>query len=194
MIKRNKFSKREILELIASWLTISVAFSIVLSEMNLVGFISILPLSLIVVGTGFVFHELAHRFAANYYGAHAEYRAWGTGLWIALISSLFGFIFAAPGAVYFAGERINAKKQAVISAAGPLTNLLVALGFLLLIPSSNIFLANLGRYGFQINVFLAAFNLLPIYPLDGSKIFRYNTYAWLVVFLFALFLMLSSGF
>ncbi len=191
---RNKFTKREILDLVASWLTISAAFSIVLSELNVLAFVAVFPLSLVVVGTGFVFHELAHRFAANRYGAHAEYRAWNTGLWIAMLSSFFGFIFAAPGAVYFYGDRIDSKKQAIISIAGPLTNLIVALGFLLLSKSGISILQILGVYGFQINVFLAAFNMLPVYPLDGSKVFSYSVGMWAIVFLTAIGMLMFAGF
>ena len=59
------------------------------------------------------------------------------------------------------------KDTALTAAAGPVTNLLIALFFALLI---RIMPLDLFFYAVQINVFLAVFNLLPIPPLDGSKV------------------------
>ena len=114
-------------DLIVSWLTISVAFAIVLTPgfFNVTSFVIAFPLSAIVVGTGFIFHELAHRQMAKRFGAHAEYRTWRTGLIIALVSSFMGFIFAAPGAVYIYGN-MNNKENGLISIAGPATNIVIA--------------------------------------------------------------------
>jgi len=36
----------------------------------------------------------------------------------------------------------------------------------------------LAGYGFQINLWLAAFNLIPIPPFDGSKIFSWSKPIW----------------
>lgn len=67
-----------------------------------------------------------------------------------------------------------------IAAAGPLSNVLIAMvlvGCLNVIPTVDGFSESLARGLFEIlgklaivNLFLAAFNLLPIPPLDGSKI------------------------
>ncbi|MBN1941541.1 MAG: hypothetical protein JW772_05160, partial [Candidatus Diapherotrites archaeon] len=133
-----------------------------------------------VVGTGFIFHELAHRQVARHFGAHAEYRAWNFGLIFALISALlFSFIFAAPGAVYIQSDNIDRRQNGLISVAGPATNIVVALGFLALA----LFFASgfgnvLGMLGFRINMFLALFNLIPFGPLDGKKVFAWNPLAW----------------
>ena len=61
-----------------------------------------------------------------------------------------------------------------ISAAGPGVNLAFALLFLLLlfiVPASG-FLTTVVSFGFTLNVGLGAFNMLPIPPLDGYKIFK----------------------
>jgi len=69
------------------------------------------------------------------------------------------------------------KNDAVVSFAGPLSNFIFSVVlFVLFIISVNIFgeqnsiISNLLWYGVFLNVFLFAFNLLPIPPLDGSHI------------------------
>ena len=169
-------------DLIVSWLTISVAFAIVLTPgfFNVTSFVIAFPLSAIVVGTGFIFHELAHRQMAKRFGVHAEYRTWRTGLIIALVSSFMGFIFAAPGAVYIFGN-MNNKENGLISIAGPATNIVIALVFFLLaFLNINDWVSLLGALGFRINMFLALFNMLPIGPLDGRKVFIWNPVAWAI--------------
>lgn len=82
------------------------------------------------------------------------------------------------------------RKQGVMltSLAGPVSNLLLAFvfafpyvyflksgyfiveGFYLNIGSVNDFMYNFVRIGFKMNILLAIFNMLPVPPLDGSKI------------------------
>jgi len=174
-------SSREVVDLVASWITISAAFSIVVSSDPL----SVFPLYLVVVGTAFVLHELGHKFMAIHLGYHAEYRLWTAGLVLALFLAVFtGFIFAAPGAVYVLGFP-NRRENGLISLAGPLVNFIVAVLSLLAI-----FLLSPGHAAteilytiFHVNAFIGFFNMLPLYPLDGSKVFAWSpaVYAALVV-------------
>lgn len=176
-------NRRELTDLTISWLTISIAFSILISPgfFNITSFALAFPLSLIVVGTGFIAHELAHRQVARHFGAHAEYRAWTAGLVFAIASAFIGFIFAAPGAVYIYGQNIDLRQNGLISVAGPATNILISIGFLgLALAGINNWVTLLGALGFRINMFLALFNLLPIGPLDGGKVFKWNPAVWLV--------------
>ncbi|MGI5840651.1 MAG: site-2 protease family protein [Patescibacteria group bacterium] len=62
------------------------------------------------------------------------------------------------------------RDELLISLAGPLSNLLLALATSLLIRSFSLYLIPLYIL-VAVNVSLAIFNLLPIPPLDGSKIF-----------------------
>ena len=67
------------------------------------------------------------------------------------------------------------QENMIISAAGPGINLAFALAFLslfLVAPSG--FLGTVAFFGFELNVGLGSFNMIPIPPLDGSKIFRKN--------------------
>ncbi|MBO3833162.1 MAG: hypothetical protein FGF51_07275, partial [Candidatus Brockarchaeota archaeon] len=81
-------SKTEVTHLLAAWVVLSLCFSTgyffsVRSTIFLV-----FAIYLCVVGTGFVFHELAHKFTAQRYGYWSEFRLWPWGLAMALLSSL----------------------------------------------------------------------------------------------------------
>lgn len=181
-------------DLLISWVTISIAFSILLGRgfLGLTTFPIMFPIALVTVGAGFIAHELAHRAVAKHFGAHAEYRAWQAGLVFAVLSAMVGFIFAAPGAVYIYG-RISVKQNGLISLAGPVTNIAVGLIFAGLAFLNLGSLTNLvGGLGMQINMFLAMFNLIPFGPLDGKKVFVWSPIAWLVAIAFAAAFVLPS--
>ena len=185
-----KFTKKEIIDLIISFLVISLGFCILYSERNLENIIMLLPIIMIGVGCGFIFHELGHKLTAMYYGYWAEYKMWVQGLLIALVSSFFGFIFAAPGAVYIYGTNMSDKQNGIISLAGPIINIvltLIFLGLLYLITTPNTYLTEMNYIvllicfiGAKINSFLALFNLLPIPTLDGSKVLKWNIPIWII--------------
>ncbi|MGD1055070.1 MAG: AN1-type zinc finger domain-containing protein [Nitrososphaerales archaeon] len=142
----------------------------------------VLGVSLIAVGPGFVLHELSHKFTARRYGYWAEFRVWPLGLLLALVTSMIGFIFAAPGATYISGINITKPENGRISIAGPLTNVAVALAFFPLLVFGEGFWGYLGSYGVFINIWLAIFNMLPIMPLDGAKVFSWSKIRWVLLF------------
>lgn len=145
--------------------------------------------ALVSVGTGFAMHEMAHKFVAQRYGCWAEFRYSLQGLLIALFISFFGFLYAAPGAVYIVG-RISQRENGIISIAGPATNVVVAVALLPLIIMSKGLVANLLYSAVFFNAFLAIFNMIPIMPLDGAKVLKWNMglYAAAVVGMGALLL------
>ena len=178
---------RERNDLIISWLTISFAFAWiqvnVLTSGGVMDLVAAFVIMLVAVGAGFILHELAHKYVAIHYGAHAEFRMWREGLIFAIILAFtIGIVFAAPGAVYVMGRSITTRQNGIISLAGPVTNLAIVLAFGMLYGLLNPagFLKALIAYTMQINFFLAAFNMLPIFPLDGSKVFAWNKGIWLV--------------
>ena len=82
--------------------------------------------------------------------------------------------------------------------AGSIATILsgIALGFVLrIVPIAfDIFylIYLIGTVGFSVNSFLATFNLLPVYSLDGTKVMKWNIGIWIVVFVIAGAMMLTS--
>ena len=143
-----------------------------------------LPLAFAAVMTGFLLHELAHKWMAQQYGCWAEYRGNKNGLYFALAMSVFGFLLAAPGAVMVSG-RITDRQNGIIAAVGPLTNIAIAIIALPIYVFTAGFdwpvslLGELARFIIVINLILAGFNMIPVQPLDGSKVIMWSKPAYL---------------
>ena len=195
--------KQEAFEITVSVLAISFAFAILFADIGgLVRYpaeflMFMLPL-LVTVGSGFILHEMAHKLAAIYYGAGARFQMWTQGLILMLVTSAFGFLFAAPGAVYIYSDRVSREENGIISIVGPLLNVTLALFFLGLegvAPVSQYYSflygkiggegfgiaggsLNVWRFGAAINLVLGLFNMIPAFPLDGSKVYRWSRLVW----------------
>lgn len=141
-----------------------------------------------------VFHEYAHGFAAYRLGdstAKNEGRLtfnplvhldiFGTVILPIVLLFTSGIFFGWAKPVPYNPFNLKDKKYGSlkVGVAGPSANLLIALilGFLLRFFDffeigliSPIFLGLVGEI-IYVNIFLALFNLLPMPPLDGSKIF-----------------------
>lgn len=158
--------------------------------------ISIVPALL-----GIILHEIAHGWVARHCGDPTAYEAGRLtlnpvphidpmGLAVFGLTSLTGsFVFgwAKPVPVDARNFRHPRRDLMLVSLAGPLTNFLLAIAFgaglwalLHLLPPSQwkdqgwyIFLLSSMQAGVIINFGLGWLNLLPIPPLDGSKILSY---------------------
>lgn len=184
---------KELTDLLISWITLSAAFAFVFADggFNLLGFADALAIAAVAVGTGFLLHELAHKYVAIHFGAKAEFRAWNLGLLFALVvAAFFRFIFAAPGAVYIYGKNVTVRENGIISVAGPAMNIVIGVfGIALASMYSGTQIANVAGIVGSINLYLAMFNLLPIFILDGAKVFAWNKAVWALLFIpLALFL------
>jgi Zn-dependent protease len=203
------FSKIELRDLAICWLVLGLCFSLhylvpqqgTPYSQSLAHFGGFLVIALVGIGTGFLFHELAHKGVAQRYGYHAEFRMWKMGLVIAVASAIlsFGqFLFFAPGAVYTSTyKQPHPREEGFISAAGPVANIILAGLFYMLAAGTGYggIWNEIGLFGFQVNLWLAAFNLIPFPPLDGVKILRWNKLAWfaLAALSWGLLLMLMLG-
>jgi len=191
--KPGKFSRIEILHLLVSIFILTIAFSFALSGNNILNGLStgfrlnnltfFIPLSFLGITTAFFFHELSHKFMAQKLGLWSEYRMFPQGLFLALfLGFLTPFVFAAPGAVMFRGGA-KSYETGKIAASGPLANIIIALVTFILYTTV-FYEAQIGSIiGFicLINAFIATFNLLPLGPLDGIKIIRWNATIWIIM-------------
>ena len=188
-----RYSRIEIRDIGISVLILSVAFAVVLSYRINIDIFLLFGISAVIVCTSFMLHELAHKYTAQKYGAWAEYRMFPFGLMIALLLSFMGFIFAAPGAVYINGY-IDNVRNGKISAAGPAVNILLAAVTVVLAMFTSGFLSSIFWIMASINAFFALFNMLPIFPLDGSKIYRWSIPIYLVMLAAAIALLAVAWF
>ncbi len=91
-----------------------------------------------------------------------------------LMLFIFGFGWAKPVPVNFGYVSNSRKGLIMVSSAGIISNLILAflsvLLFRILSPPQSSAIGQIIYYMAQINILLASFNLIPIPPLDGSKI------------------------
>ena len=89
-----------------------------------------------------------------------------------VIESITLFVFG--GVARLASEPRDGRTEFRIAAAGPLVSVLLA-GFFSVIAAVGIFgaaTAAIARYLAMVNVLVAAFNLVPAFPLDGGRLLR----------------------
>ncbi len=146
--------------------------------------------SLIILLFSVVIHEVSHGYAALFLGDKtAEYEGrltlnpikhmdlMGTVILPAVSLMLGGFLFGWAKPVPFNPYNLRNRKwgEAIVAGAGPLSNIALALifgGALRFLPI-DIVLGPIGQLCAIIamtNITLAVFNLMPVPPLDGSKL------------------------
>jgi Zn-dependent protease len=141
-----------------------------------------------------------HKVVAQRYGLWAEFRYNPRGLLFALVlAAAIGFLYGAPGATWISGA-VTREQNGRISAAGPASNIAIATVFLLLFVATVSRASSFGGvilvfYLLQVatvNAFLGGFNLIPILPLDGAKVWAWNKPAYLGLVIVALGLIVLS--
>ena len=182
---------------------------------RLINFIIFLPLFFISLSV----HEFAHAYYANKLGdSTAKDRGRLTlnplkhidlvgSVLMPLIAFASGFMiigWAKPVPVNPNNFKEPYKDDAIVSVAGPISNFILALAFATILflnqnfsAGANGWLNNILTLAVYFNIFLFAFNLLPIPPLDGShilfdlfpnqitaKILNLGFYGTIILFLF----------
>jgi Zn-dependent protease len=149
----------------------------------------IFQLAIIIVSI--VFHELSHGYAAYFLGdPTAKYEGrltlnplkhleWFGSVIVPILTYMLGgvvFGWAKPVPYNPYNLKIKRYGEMIVAIAGPLANLLIALVFSIYIRSlgAAAIVSPAGKISILIvlvNLTLATFNMIPIPPLDGFKVF-----------------------
>ncbi|GGM73530.1 hypothetical protein GCM10007108_09400 [Thermogymnomonas acidicola] len=186
---------RERQDIIVAVLGLTLAFFIVIVRSSRVFSAAVAALalgeSLLITLTAFLLHEMSHRYFARSYGGIAYFRLWPLGLVLALVTSVIGIIFAAPGAVNIGG--IYRRDQVgKVALAGPGANIAMSVVFLmayLLAGHAGIVSPILQELS-ELNAWFALFNMIPVPPLDGQKVLSWDIRAFGATLAIALILFL----
>ena len=177
--------RNELFEFAKAWLGTALAFAILFSGSRRTNFqyllspnfVQVLLLAALTAGLGVILHELMHRVVARRFGATAHFVANDGMLLLSILIAFSGFLFAAPGAVWHTGS-LTRRQFGLIAAAGPITNMVLALmfvGALLTIGDSVTDLVVNGLImGYAVNAILGVFNMLPFGPIDGAKVLAWS--------------------
>lgn len=157
--------------------------------MGLIGLLTTHPLIFVLVAviimTAITIHEFAHAWMADRLGdptpryqgrlslnPRAHLDVWGTVMLL-----IVGFGWGRPVVFDPYNLKNPLRDGALIALAGPVSNLILALVLSIVIPALTVLLnlpvdvMNLILFfSVTYNCMLAIFNLVPVYPLDGSKI------------------------
>ncbi len=150
--------------------------------MGLISLLQSNPTAFVIIALALVLsltvHEFAHAYTADRLGDPTPRRLGRVTLnplahldpFGAILLLVAGFGFARPVPVNF--NNLGRWGMVAVAAAGPISNILIALVCILLLrvlPETNLGDTILGIVA-SINVVLAVFNLIPIPLLDGSRI------------------------
>lgn len=182
-------------------LGVMVLVNVLLGQRSIEGIIISLP-GVIVAMT---FHEFAHAWAATKLGDETPRQQGRLSLNpishidpVGLIClMLLGFGWGKPVQINprnFDGKYSISKAEAIVAAAGPIMNFILAFVFLIIyaifgmtvttITTTTNVISSILISIISINLGLGVFNLIPIYPLDGAKVLNnflpYKAKEWLI--------------
>jgi len=192
----------------ASILITIVILSLVFGSYYLIhGDLAMYLLLAVIASLAVIPHEYAHKFTAIKMGCISRYILDPMGLIITLISAIpyIPFKIIAPGYTLVSIIRYDPhyvkRLNGIVSFAGPLTNLFISVISLAIlialyrftVTAINPYMLLFLRFNAYWNSWVALFNLLPIPPLDGSKVITWKPHLWLSALLLSIALYIFSS-
>ncbi|MDY6771185.1 MAG: metalloprotease [Candidatus Nanohaloarchaea archaeon] len=193
-------TSEEVRDLIVSAVALSFAFTLTVfggdrtfSFVLQPSFLKYFLITGVVVGLSLVAKEMAQKGTSRALESYATYEIWPPGIVIAILSSFLGVVFAAVGGIVISSEyteragrwqiNLSPQQMGIIASIGPLVNLTVGMGLVMLSPLVPMFglERNIFLIGGEINALLALFAMVPFGPVDGKKVLRWNTVIWLFI-------------
>ncbi len=149
-----------------------------------VGFLS----SLIAIGLSYG----SMRFLSERYGYRINFTLFTSGIIFALVTSIFGFIISLPGSTRVIGS-VNNEIEGKIALSSPLMNIVLgailsAFSFISSGTLSEIFIIISGS-----SLMVAVFSSLPVPPLPGYSILKWNFYIYIIELAFSVTFLVSLG-
>ncbi len=128
---------------------------------------------------------LVTKYFADRYNCNAEFALWPIGSIISIILTLLTqFVFAVVGAIQITTKHttrlgyrfvgLTNEELGKIAIAGPVVNFLLALIGFAIYPLN----PGIVSVFIMMNLIFAFFNLIPIPPLNGSKVFGWSRIVW----------------
>ena len=181
---------RELRDILISVIVLGFIFSFRNWESIDAGVSNLISATLL-VGIAYAVHELGHKISAEAYNCSAEFVLWPKALLLSLAVTVLTkgrLILAVPGYIaistaYFTRigfKYINVSNEEYgkIASAGPILNLFSAFVFKAL---EGVLSPSLTASAISINTLIAVFNLLPLPPLDGSRVLAWRRIVWMVL-------------
>lgn len=127
--------------------------------------------------------KVVQYFVAQRMGMQAEYRMWWGGILIMIFTTLlFKFVFGQPVRTEVVHENTLEKKKLItVMLAGPVVSILLSSLFLLLYLMKGTYVS-LAMMGLEMSLLTALVTFLPISPMEGERVFKWNKIVWAALF------------
>ena len=129
-------------------------------------------------------HELVHRIIGKILGIKLEYQFWTIGALITLITGYLGNAFGLQGIlVDLRDENIAKWRYALMSLSGPLFS--VALSLISAFIYLRYWPDEIMQTTYVVSSILALGEMVPVDPMDGYEIRKWNRFIWMIFFTIA---------
>ena len=181
------FSKDELRDILISIVVLTLIFAFKPFPTIGIDYENLLSYAFIVI-IAFFLHQMAQKLTARRFNCLAIYKIWPSGIFFGIVLMLVGIKFAALGAAivypYLFGrwgyrrKGLTTNESGIVALSGPLINLILAIILFSLFSPFSGTSGSFFKTFTTVNVWFAFFNLLPIPPLDGSKIMQWRIWVW----------------